>query len=48
MMAPRNAGLHQPERRQTLLQRRADMLPMVVSEEALLPEELQVCPQMPY
>jgi hypothetical protein len=40
LLAPRNAGLHQQERRRTVLKRRADLLSMVGAEEGL-PAELQ-------
>ena len=41
MLAPRNAGARQTERRRTLLKRRADLLELV-GVEADLPEELQL------
>ena len=41
MLAPRNAGARQTERRRTLLKRRADLLELV-GAEADLPEELQL------
>lgn len=41
MLAPRNAGARQRERRRTLLKRRADLLELV-GAEADLPEELQL------
>jgi hypothetical protein len=40
MVAPRNAGAYQRERRRTLLQRRADLLSLI-GEERTLPAELQ-------
>ena len=41
LLAPRNAGTRQTERRRTLLKRRADLLELV-GVEADLPEELQL------
>lgn len=41
MLAPRNAGTRQTERRRTLLKRRADLLELV-GVEAEMPEELQL------
>ena len=41
LLAPRHAGTRQPERRRTLLKRRADLLELVGAEEEL-PKELQL------